>query len=620
MRAYQTCIVLALAVFLFLPEVVVASSPPGQNRSVAAGRAPAIFDNTARLDANNLDMVVTNHGSFAYDLITGGAGLTYPKGSTRTAVFAAGPWIGALVNGQARVAVGEYAQEFTPGPMLDGTFQPDQPDFKTYTIVRGNTTSSDYLNWPSFQGAPLGPDGKPLLLGDVTMWSIYNDADPYLHAAGAGGTMPLGIEIQQTSFAFNRSGPLGNTIYLRFKLINKGSDTLEDAYFSLWSDPDLGGFTDDLVGCDTTLSMGYCYNATNSDAVYGAEPPAVGFCLLRGPVVAVSPGVYDTLGMVSFSKYINGTDPIGGAETYNYMRGLQRDGTATHVNDDPYLPITTYQVSGDPVTGTGWLDSNPADRRLALSSGPFRMNPGDVQEIEVAITIGQGDDRLSSVAALRSAVPIVRGHADGDVPVLLPATVDLDPDVINLASRAPTVTACIEVPGFSPASIDLTSLQLAGSVPAVPKFAVVGDRDGDGLPDLTVKFSREALNPLLTPGVNDLEVTGALVTGEQFKGSDQIRVINPPQALFASVAPNPLNPSAILTFRTKLAGAVVVRVFDFQGRLVRTLLEAPFMEAGVHETVIDGRASRGGMLPTGVYLYRIDAGGEVVTGRFAILK
>ena len=84
-----------------------------------------------------------------------------------------------------------------------------------------------------------------------------------------------------------------------------------------WADPDLGGFTDDLVGCDTTLSLGYCYNATNNDQLYGSTPPAVGYDFFLGPVTAAG----DTLGLVSFNKYINGTDPASPDEVYNYMNG-----------------------------------------------------------------------------------------------------------------------------------------------------------------------------------------------------------------------------------------------------------------------------------------------------------
>ena len=380
---------------------------PKKAKTPKARRAAAIIDNDNHIAVNNLDMIVTNHGSLAYDLETGNAGLIYPKGSTHTAVFASGLWIGAKVGGEIRTAIGEYSQEFVPGPMAGGTFQSDNPAFKNYRIDRGNTSSSDYLNWPVDQGAPVDSLGQPLLLGDAMIWSVFNDADPGVHTNDAGNTAPLGIEVQQSVFAFNRSGPLGNVIFVRWKVLNKGGNQLDSTYVSVWSDPDLGGFTDDLVGCDTTLSVGFVYNATNQDAQYGSKPPSVGYDFFRGPILYDSLGVaIDTLGMTSFNKYINGTDPASANETYNYMSGLRADGSPIHVQDDVLQPITSFQVSGlnvgNPNSPTNWLDSNPADRRLFLSSGPFTMMPGDSQEVVTAIIVGQGSDRVSSVADMKS--------------------------------------------------------------------------------------------------------------------------------------------------------------------------------------------------------------------------
>ena len=392
--------VAVLAIALVAPEATAAPRSGYAHRARMPKRVAAVTDNSGHMDVNNLDMVVTNHGSIAYDLITGNAGLIYPKGGTRTAVFAAGLWVGAKVGGETRVAVGEYDQEFVPGPMAGGTYQADQPTFKNYRIERGGAGYADYMANAVPQGAPVDNSGNPLLLGDATIWSVFNDADPGVHANGAGSTAPLGLEVQQTVFAFNRAGDLGNIIFVKWKFINKGGNTLDNTYCSVWADPDLGGFTDDLVGCDTLRSLGYCYNATNSDGQYGSRPPAVGFDFLLGPTVPNGGGT-DTLGMGSFNKYINGTDPASQDETYNFMQGLKRDGTPLHVNDDPLQPITTFQVPGDPVAGTGWLDSNPNDRRLMLSAGPFTMQPGDSQEVVTAIIMGQGSDRLSSVTDLK---------------------------------------------------------------------------------------------------------------------------------------------------------------------------------------------------------------------------
>jgi hypothetical protein len=204
---------------------------------------------------------------------------------------------------------------------------------------------------------------------------------------------------------------------------------------------------------------------------------------------------------------------------------------------------------------------------------------------------------------------------------VLETTIDLNPNVINLKSHAPWLTAYIEPSGFSPIDIDISTLRLAGSVPAGPKFARVGDHDANGAPDLMVKFSRQALDPLLVGGLNQLEVSGSLVTGQQFKGSDEVSVIQPSGAhLMATVAPNPFNPVGILTFSTTRPDLVSIKVFDLQGRLVRTLIEAQPFAAGSHEVRMDGRGEAGQPLSSGVYFYRVETRDGNVMGRIAILK
>ena len=90
-----------------------------------------------------------------------------------------------------------------------------------------------------------------------------------------------------------------------------------------------------------------------------------------------------------------------------------------------------------------------------------------------------------------------------------------------------------------------------------------------------------------------------------------------PAALVADVRawPNPFNPRTTIGLRlTDDAATARLRVFDLRGRLVATLHDGP-LTAGEHR--IDWLA-RG--TASGVYLYRLEAGGETVSGKVVLAK
>jgi hypothetical protein len=443
--ALSVATVLAAPVWA-LPEGPAAPATAGSARRPVT--SPLHLDESSRtltastdrhIDVNNINMFVTNQGSFAYDLGQQVSGLYFPNHTTKTAVYASGIWLGAKLTdlgGEKRVAIGEYSQEFDAGAMVGGTFDDSRkPDYVVYKVIRyggdPNDTAhversaaavaadrtldplvhhswSEYILHAKPYGAPTrtyrfpgktnptdsvdveGPD----LLGDQMLWAVYNDANPAKHTNKAGKSQPLGVEVQQTTFGFDRQGALGNTDFIKFRIINKGGHQLDSMYVSLWADPDLGGANDDLVGCDTLASLGYVYNATNTDQLYADRPPAVGYDFFQGPKVGNT-----TLGLASFDFYINGKDPLNAGQTFNLMKGLNADGTPV-INPQTSNPSAFY-APGDPVTGTGWLDDNPADRRFLMSAGPFSMAPGDTQIVVGAIVVGQGADRKTSITAMK---------------------------------------------------------------------------------------------------------------------------------------------------------------------------------------------------------------------------
>ena len=395
-----------------------------------------VYDFREFVDANRILMFIANTGSFARDIeliFAPEAGLYFPYTSVAdiesgtnvsSLVYSAGIWIGGLVHDEIRVSVAEYSQEFYPGPMSNHTFQPDaetNPAYRVYKLFADSLADNpnfDYLSWPTDQGAPQDDFGQPLIMGRQTLWTVFNDANVAVHTTNAGGTAPLGVEIRQLVWATDRP-PEHSSVYMQYWIYNQGVDTITDCYLSVWIDPDLGGFIDDITGCDSLHDLFYCYNSDNNDAVYGLRPPALGCKILYGPVVPSSRDSakfgfgylqgFRNLPMCSFQVYGNGgdiRDPDTVTQTYNLMKGLMPDGNVPANG-------TLFRYPGDPVTGTGELDLWPGDRRMMGSCGPFTMNPGDSQAVTVKISAAQDKDRLRSLATVRNYLDDTTGLSGG---------------------------------------------------------------------------------------------------------------------------------------------------------------------------------------------------------------
>lgn len=116
------------------------------------------------------------------------------------------------------------------------------------------------------------------------------------------------------------------------------------------------------------------------------------------------------------------------------------------------------------------------------------------------------------------------------------ATIDVDPDALNLKSKGRWVTCYIEIlDGCNVTDIDRTTVMLNSTVPidtfwvGKPLESVIGDYDNDTIPDLMVKFDRQALIEFLkTQGSTGAEATLAIsgeANGISFEATDTIKVI-----------------------------------------------------------------------------------------------
>ncbi|MFQ3597687.1 MAG: T9SS type A sorting domain-containing protein [Chloroherpetonaceae bacterium] len=296
---------------------------------------------------------------------------------------------------------------------------------------------------------------QPKLIGAVTVWCVYND-----RLNRRFSSQPMNCEIQQLAFAFRTSGEVGRALFFKFRVINRNipnpnnpsTGLWKNTYFAIFNDNDLGDAGDDLTGVDTLRSLAYCYNGAPSDPVYGAPPPAVGVDYFQGPfkrqevpftgtprpvelntapTVTLPDGTVipnprfnqpATLGASAHVRFDNAGGPIGDPETgradhvYNFMRGLDKNGNPLGNTE----PGSNFMFPGDPETGQGIIETQLADKRQLIVTGPFDVFAGEEQLIVVGVHIAQGTSNLNSVTRLRQENFAIQATFDANFKVPQP--------------------------------------------------------------------------------------------------------------------------------------------------------------------------------------------------------
>lgn len=379
--------------------------------------------------------------------------------------------ISAVTSAQKSALLQEYYNDWNDWPAAKGA--PWYVD--TVGIVR-NDGAFDPTNSHHIPGMPGA---------NKTVWFVCNDANSAITTTFYG-SQPIGIEEQMTLWSYASTTALNNMIFKQVKLIYKGvpgltppSATIDSMYVVQWADGDLGDYNDDFAGSDSTLNLGYQYNSGPVDAKFaavGLPAPAVGYVFLQGishpsgnPADSAVVNLqwrhgykYDIVDaegrprpLTAYDYFAAGTsisDPDfaadaginGSYQWFNLMRGyLPRP---MWPNGEPFYQssgyasshgiVTSYCLSGDPVTGTGWIDGVdvPAgDRRMVNVHGPVTISLHDTAEVVVALIGAMGTDNISSVQLLKNEVSAAQSAYDRLF--ILPSVPSVNPTVSNLTNE-----------------------------------------------------------------------------------------------------------------------------------------------------------------------------------------
>jgi hypothetical protein len=78
--------------------------------------------------------------------------------------------------------------------------------------------------------------------------------------------------------------------------------------------------------------------------------------------------------------------------------------------------------------------------------------------------------------------------------------------------------------------------------------------------------------------------------------------------------PNPFNPTTTIQFAIPEEGSVRLRIFDFYGREIATLVD-DFMQPGYYNTTFDATSHS-----SGNYIYQLEVNGAVITKQMTLMK
>lgn len=370
----------------------------------------------ANLDINNVSTKILGGGDMWWDQTSQYPKYEVPKGSGHHTMFAGSLWLGGLdVSNTIHLAAQTYRQngnDYWPGP-IDSTGATNVANCQLYDRVwkinkseitahianpsnpplsisswpgkgndlgGGNIIAQDMAPFVDVNGngiyEPIAGD-YPKINGDQAIWYVINDVGSTHTETGAA---PLGVEIQIMAYSFLTNNVLNNTTFYNYNIKNKSTNLYHEFYIGFWADSDLGDYSDDFMGSDSTRNSVIFYNADNDDGVYGSNIPITAFAGISTPIENSIPLKMKYLGYYINNSSNNG-NPFSANQFYNYLTGKWKDNTPWGFN---------YAYPGSPCVSSEFSMVHPTllpayDLKTIQSFGPMTFAPGDCKNITTAV-------------------------------------------------------------------------------------------------------------------------------------------------------------------------------------------------------------------------------------------
>ncbi|MFM2228359.1 MAG: hypothetical protein RL664_1702 [Bacteroidota bacterium] len=227
------------------------------------------------------------------------------------------------------------------------------------------------------------------------------------------------LEMSVMTYLFhNSSNPaLSNTVFTDYRIVLRDEIPLNEFYFGMHVDFDIGTSYDDFIGCDSTRNLIFGYNAddfdepSSSSSGYFNEVPACGYRFLNKSVT-------------SSAYFSNSSSPVYGTpftneQAYRLLQGKRIDGSS--IINPITLQETSFMFGGEVGVPGVWNEESVGnfggDRRLMVSASLGDLQPNtpvciSVARIAASDTLTAGSRSINAVYKMKQYSDEVQQYYD----------------------------------------------------------------------------------------------------------------------------------------------------------------------------------------------------------------
>lgn len=332
-------------------------------------------------NASNIGLFFENRGKLYPRRITQGPSGEFPINSTKHYIYRINQFAGI------------------PGNVVQGRYTTNEE----WEAVGGYhlrdsakiAFSDNPIYWNPTLGWPVkDANGNNLILSDQDSYCVYNDSNNTVSI--------LGIQIAQTGYAYGVTFAK-NILFYKYEITNHGAQDLNDFYFSLYVDIDVGNveggapeYGDDKLNIIKDQNLVYFFDDGISSEWPGGKTGFFGVMFVKSPevngnelgVTDMHYNIYDDDFDIDTVQYgIMSSDP----DLYNSTLGPK----FFHIGGNPDLHFD------DPAT----IPASGLDLLANMSSGPYTLGRNDTLVFITAIVAGETEEEmLLSAATAKSTV------------------------------------------------------------------------------------------------------------------------------------------------------------------------------------------------------------------------